>query len=94
MNIQTGIDIYKLMDVAEDIVAPMLQKPQEITKDSLVLGYAGVYSSFLLHAQRAAEKFGVDSRDILIELGRRKVVGGQEDMILDVAAEIKQLQKA
>ena len=82
------------MDVAEDIVAPMLQKPQEITKDSLVLGYAGVYSSFLLHAQRAAEKFGVDSRDILIELGRRKVVGGQEDMILDVAAEIKLLQKA
>ena len=82
------------MDVAGDIVAPILQKPQEITKDSLVLGYAGVYSSFMLHAQRAAEKFGVDSRDILIELGKRKVVGGQEDMILDVAAEIKQLQKA
>jgi 4-hydroxy 2-oxovalerate aldolase len=62
--------------------------PQEITRDSLVLGYAGVYSSFLLHAKRAAKKFGIDSRDILVELGRRKVVGGQEDMIVDVAAEI------
>ncbi len=58
------------MDVAEDIVAPILQVPQEITKDSLTLGYAGVYSRFALHAKRAAEKFGVDSRDILIELGK------------------------
>lgn len=89
MEINTGIDIYKIMDVAEDIVAPLLKKPQEITKDSLVLGYAGVYSSFMLHAQRAAKMFDVDSRDILIELGKRKVVGGQEDMIFDVAAEIK-----
>lgn len=95
LGIETGIDIYKMMDIAEDIVAPILQKPQEITKDSLVLGYAGVYSSFLLHARRAAEKFGIDSRDILIELGKRKVVGGQEDMIVDVAAEIsKQKQSA
>lgn len=92
-GIKTGIDIYKIMDVAENIVAPILPKPQEITKNSLVLGYAGVYSSFSLHAERAAEKFGLDSRDILMELGRRKVVGGQEDMILDVAAELKQLQK-
>ncbi|MFJ8235322.1 4-hydroxy-2-oxovalerate aldolase [Ureibacillus sp. NPDC094379] len=92
-GIKTGIDLYKLMDVAEDIVAPILPKPQEITKNSLVLGYAGVYSSFMLHAERAAEKFNLDSRDILIELGKRKVVGGQEDMILDVAAELVQLQK-
>lgn len=91
-GIATGIDIYKLMDVAEEIVAPIIPKPQEITKNSLVLGYAGVYSSFMLHAERAAAKFGIDSRDILIELGKRKVVGGQEDMILDVAAELKQLQ--
>jgi 4-hydroxy 2-oxovalerate aldolase len=88
LGIQTGIDLYKMMDLAENIVAPILPVPQEITKDSLVLGYAGVYSSFQLHAQRAAKKFGIDSRDILIELGKRKVVGGQEDMIVDVAAEI------
>src|SRR4051812_12262232 len=88
MGIQTGIDLYKMMDLAEDIVAPILKVPQEITKDSLTLGYAGVYSSFALHAKRAAEKFNVDSRDILIELGKRKVVGGQEDMIVDVATEL------
>lgn len=88
LGIETGVDLYKIMDLAEDVVAPILQAPQEITRDSLVLGYAGVYSSFLLHAKRAANKFGVDSRDILIELGKRKVVGGQEDMIMDVAAEI------
>lgn len=88
MGIRTGIDLYKIMDVAEEIIAPILQSPQEITRDNLVLGYAGVYSSFLLHAQRASKRFGIDSRDILIELGRRKVVGGQEDMIVDVAAEL------
>ncbi|WP_286885864.1 4-hydroxy-2-oxovalerate aldolase [Aneurinibacillus sp. UBA3580] len=88
LGIETGVDLYKMMDLAEDVVAPILQVPQEITRDSLVLGYAGVYSSFQLHAQRAAKKFNIDSRDILIELGKRKVVGGQEDMIVDVAAEI------
>ncbi|KZE38997.1 4-hydroxy-2-oxovalerate aldolase [Bhargavaea cecembensis] len=88
MGIETGVDLYKMMDLAENIVAPILQSPQEITKDSLTLGYAGVYSSFALHAKRAAKKFDIDSRDILIELGKRKVVGGQEDMIVDVAAEI------
>lgn len=88
MNIKTDIDLYKMMDVAEDLVAPILQEPQEITKGSLVLGYAGVYSSFLLHAYRAAEKYHLDARDILIELGKRKVVGGQEDMIIDVASEL------
>jgi 4-hydroxy-2-oxovalerate aldolase len=88
LAVKTGIDIFKMMDIAEDLVAPILGKPQEITRDSLVLGYAGVYSSFLLFAQRAAKKFGIDARDILIELGKRNVVGGQEDMIVDVAAEI------
>jgi 4-hydroxy 2-oxovalerate aldolase len=88
LGIKTGVDLYKMMDLAENIVAPILPVAQEITKDSLTLGYAGVYSSFALHAARAAEKFGVDSRDILIELGNRKVVGGQEDMIVDVAAEL------
>ena len=89
IGIQTGIDIYKIMDVAEDIIAPILPQPQEITRGSLVLGYAGVYSSFLLHAQKAAEKFGVDARDILMEIGKRKAVGGQEDLILEVATELK-----
>lgn len=88
MGIKTGIDLYKLMDVSEDIVSKILLEPQIINRDSLTLGYAGVYSSFLLHAKRAAQRFGVDSRDILMELGKRKVVGGQEDMIVDVAAEL------
>lgn len=92
LGVKTGIDLYKIMDTAEEIVAPLLQVPQEITRDNLVLGYAGVYSSFLLHARRASKKFGVDSRDILIELGKRKVVGGQEDMIVDVAAELASLK--
>ncbi|MEY8347078.1 4-hydroxy-2-oxovalerate aldolase [Bacillus cereus] len=92
MGYKLDIDLYKMMDLAEDIVAPLLPGPQEIQKGSLVMGYAGVYSSFLLHAERAARKFGVDARDILIELGRRKVVGGQEDMILDVAAELAKIK--
>ncbi|MGJ9385022.1 4-hydroxy-2-oxovalerate aldolase [Salipaludibacillus sp. CF4.18] len=93
LGLNTGVDLYKMMDLAENIVAPILKKPQEIAKDSLVMGYAGVYSSFLLHAQRAAKQFNIDSRDILIELGKRKVVGGQEDMIIDVASEIAKRQK-
>jgi len=92
LGIETGVDLYKIMDVAEDIIAPILPEPQEITRDSLVLGYAGVYSSFRLHAQRASERFGIDARDILIELGKRKVVGGQEDMIIDVASELAEQQ--
>ena len=81
-------DLFKLMDAAEDIVAPMLARPQIVDRESLAIGYAGVYSSFLRHAERAAEKYGVDARDLLVELGRRKVVGGQEDMIIDVAVEM------
>lgn len=88
LGLDTGIDLYKMQDLAEETVAPMLPRPQEITKGSLVMGHAGVYSSFLLHAERAAQRFGLDSRDILVELGKRKAVGGQEDMILDVAAEL------
>ncbi|WP_088312071.1 4-hydroxy-2-oxovalerate aldolase [Bacillus cereus] len=92
MGYKLDIDLYKMMDVAEEIVAPLLPVPQEIQKGSLVMGYAGVYSSFLLHAERAAQRFNVDARDILIELGKRKVVGGQEDMILDVAAELAKIK--
>lgn len=88
MGVDVGIDLYKMMDLAEDVVGPILPGSQEIRKGSLVMGYAGVYSSFLLHAERAGKRFNLDPRDILMELGKRKVVGGQEDMILDVAAEL------
>ena len=89
MGVQTGVDTFKLMDVAEDVVVPMMDHPVRLDRDALVLGYAGVYSSFLLHAQRASRKHGVRSADILVELGRRKTVGGQEDMIEDVALSLK-----
>jgi 4-hydroxy 2-oxovalerate aldolase len=88
LGIPTGVDPLAMMDAAEDVVRPIMPRPQVIDRSGLLLGYAGVYSSFLLHAERAAERFGVDAKDILIELGRRKVVGGQEDMIVDVAVEL------
>ncbi len=87
---ETGIDLYKIMDVADDVVAPKMHRSQVITREALTIGYAGVYGSFLLHALRAAEKYRVDARDILVELGKRKTVGGQEDMIIDVAHELSQ----
>jgi 4-hydroxy-2-oxovalerate aldolase len=90
MGYETGIDLYKIMDVANDILAPKMLRPIEINKNSLMIGYAGVYGSFMLHAMRAAKKFGVDARDILYELGQRKTVGGQEDMIINVAYELAQ----
>lgn len=85
MGADHGIDLYQIMDVAEDIVVPMLDQPIRVDRDALTLGYAGVYSSFLLFAQRAQAKYGVPARDILVELGRRGTVGGQEDMIEDLA---------
>jgi len=88
MGIVTGVDLYKMLDLAEVVRSEILPHPQEITTGSLVMGYAGVYSSFLRHANVAAGKFNVDSRDILIELGKRNIVGGQEDMIVEVAKEI------
>ena len=88
LGYETGIDLYSIMDVGEQLVDPILQRPQIISNNALAIGYAGAYGSFLLHAQRAAEKFGVDARDILIEMGRRKTVGGQEDLIIDVAIEL------
>jgi 4-hydroxy 2-oxovalerate aldolase len=84
----TGVDTMAIADVAEEIVRPVMPREQIIDRSALALGYAGVYGSFLLHAERAAERFGVDAREILLELGRRKVVGGQEDMIVDVAMEL------
>lgn len=88
MGYETGIDLWAVMDAAEDVVRPLMLRPQVIDKAALSIGYAGVYSSFLLHTFRAAEKFGLDPRDILVELGRLRVVGGQEDMIVDVALEL------
>ncbi|POP51418.1 4-hydroxy-2-oxovalerate aldolase [Zhongshania marina] len=88
MEVNHGIDLYKIMDVAEDLVTPIMDSPIRIDRDSLTLGYAGVYSSFLLFAKRAAAKYGLSSRDILVELGRRRTVGGQEDMIEDLALDM------
>lgn len=90
---ETGIDLYKIMDVADDVVMPRMHRPVSIDKNSLMIGYAGVYGSFLLHSLRAAEKFGVDARDILYEMGQQKTVGGQEDMILNVAYSLVQQRR-
>ena len=85
MVIETGVDVFKIQDVAEDRVLPIMDHPIRIDRDALTLGYAGVYSSFLLFAKRAEAKYGVPAREILVELGRRGMVGGQEDMIEDTA---------
>jgi 4-hydroxy-2-oxovalerate/4-hydroxy-2-oxohexanoate aldolase len=88
MGIEHGVDLYKVMDVAEDLVVPMMDTPVRIDRDALILGFAGVYSSFLLFAQRAGAKYGVSSRDLLVELGKRKTIGGQEDLIEDLAIDM------
>ena len=85
MGIDTGVDVWKIQDVAEDLVVPLMDFPIRIDRDALTLGYAGVYGSFLLFAKRAEKKYGIPARDLLVELGRRGMVGGQEDMIEDTA---------
>ena len=92
MGIETGIDTFKAMDVAEDLIIPMMDHPVRVDRDALTLGYSGVYSSFLLFAKRSAKKYNLSTRDILVELGRRRTVGGQEDMIEDLALDMAKAQ--
>ena len=94
MGIDTGVDVFKIQDVAEDLVVPLMDFPIRIDRDALTLGYAGVYGSFLLFAKRAEAKYGVPARELLLELGRRGMVGGQEDMIEDTAITMARSRKA
>ena len=94
MGATTGVDVWKIQDVAEDLVVPIMDFPIRIDRDALTLGYAGVYGSFLLFAKRAGAKYGIPSRDLLVELGRRKMVGGQEDMIEDAALTMAKARQA
>ena len=94
MGLETGVDLFQVQDIAEDLVIPMMLNPIRADRDAATLGYAGVYSSFLLFAKRAEAQYGVPAREILMELGRRGTVGGQEDMIEDLALTMAKAKQA
>ncbi len=94
MGTEHNSDLFQLMDIADEVIRPLQTRPVQVDRETLSLGYSGVYSSFLLHAERAAKKYKLDTRTILNELGNRRMVGGQEDMIIDVALDILKKKEA